>query len=217
MGRRARDEAARDLEVLPVEAEAPTTSLRPVWESLSPTRFPAREAFAVLRPPASAWETTGGVPPAGHDELWPTPAQGAAARPWPDCSVRRVLDVSFGAVRAVVDDVLGATAAVGGVVVRGAGRSSSDSDMDSDTAERRIAAGLRVQLCSVPVAVEVVVAPWSRTRTELRLELRGRRRLRIPRRYFDVADDVAERLRLGILAAVRQEPLVADRPPAVAS
>ena len=203
MGRRTRDEAWADLEVIPIELEVGRPSPCPPGN-----RFPAGDAFAVLKPPPSAWASGDGVPPAGHDELWPTPDE-VAARPWPDCSVRRVLDLPFVVVGGVLDGALRSVATTGRMTVRGCTRSCPD--------ERRVLAGLRVQTCSVPVSVEVVAAPWSRTRTEVRLELRGRRRLRLPRRYFDVADEVAERLRLAILGVAREEVLVAGRSRAVVS
>lgn len=60
----------------------------------------------------------------------------------------------------------------------------------------RLAGVLHVHRFGPPVPVEVVIEPWSSTRTELRLQVRTRRgRLRLPRRYFDAAHPVMIALR----------------------
>ena len=174
VGRRTHDEASTDLEALPVALLEADPAPAP--------RGPPVESFRVLQPPASAWRgQPAGAPPRRRDD------------PWPDCAVRRVVDLSFAAVAEAVD----ALATSGGeVVVRSpSGRSLLEARPDAgDTGERRLHGQLHPYPCSIPVGVELVLASWSETRTELRLELRARRRLRYSRRYFAAAHEAVDGL-----------------------
>jgi hypothetical protein len=71
----------------------------------------------------------------------------------------------------------------------------------------RIPGLLHVHRFRPPSSVELVVEVWSRSRTELRLQIRGHRsRVRYPRRYFDVAHPVMSALRDRIEARALNTP-----------
>jgi hypothetical protein len=59
--------------------------------------------------------------------------------------------------------------------------------------ELRLLGALHVGRCGRAVPVDVVLAPWSMSRSELRLQLR--RRSELPRHYFEVAHRVIDILR----------------------
>jgi hypothetical protein len=59
--------------------------------------------------------------------------------------------------------------------------------------ELRLRGALHVGRCGRVVPVEVVLAPWSTSMCELRLQLR--RRADLPKRYFEVAHHVIDHLR----------------------
>jgi len=60
----------------------------------------------------------------------------------------------------------------------------------------RLPAALPIRRCGPPEPVQLVIEPWSPRRTEVRLEIIHRHgRLRIPRRYFDVAHPSMSALR----------------------
>jgi hypothetical protein len=67
-------------------------------------------------------------------------------------------------------------------------------------AERSLLGRLHVPFHWRAVAVEVLVAPWSTARTELRLGMANNRRFHVPWRFFDAAHDVADVLRGELLA-----------------
>jgi hypothetical protein len=73
--------------------------------------------------------------------------------------------------------------------------------------EVRWRGALHVGRCGRVIAVEVVLAPWSTSTSELRLQLR--RRADLPRRYFAVAHRVMDSLR----AEVQRRAGLLMRPP----
>jgi hypothetical protein len=150
--------------------------------------------------------TPGGqLPPVGLDRarqrelLWAAGGE-AGSPPGPDRSVRRSLGLDFAVARAALVDVQLTTSAVP------AGRRASDprpgatgwlafADVPAVTTvdEIRLRGALHVGRCGGAIPVEVVLAPWSTSRSELRLQLH--RRSNLPGRFFDVAHRVMDELR----------------------
>jgi hypothetical protein len=175
------DEEVVLLEALPVAVADDGHAALPRRRS----RPSVREAFRLLTPPASAWATPPGRAVWGGSEAAPWPGAGwRERRAWPDCSVRRVLDLPFAEARASLLRL--------GLATVQAARAS--------TPECRVLLAVPVRHHVRAVAADVVVVPWSRARTEVRVELRPRRgrRLAVPRHWFDAAypllDDVAAAL-----------------------
>jgi hypothetical protein len=113
---------------------------------------------------------------------------GGVAPPWPDCSVRRL-------VSAPLPEVAVAVAAA--CVARWSRRLTvSALHALAGDGEVRMPGALQFRRGARPVPVELVVATWNVGVTELRLELRARRRrLAIPDAYFDVAHTAMDALR----------------------
>lgn len=65
--------------------------------------------------------------------------------------------------------------------------------------ERTLPGRLHVPFHWRAVSVDVLVAQWSATRTELRLGMANNRRFHVPWRFFDAAHDVADVLRSELL------------------
>lgn len=140
--------------------------------------------------------------PRGRYQLWPNPSP-RVPRPWPDCSVCRVVDVTFPLGHAAVTEFVrrlhktaaGRPGAV--VVVQGDSGWLVCTPADAVTREDewRLPCELHLHRFGRPRFVEVVLAPWSAVKSELRLELRSRRGLKIPPRYFTVAHAVMDKLR----------------------
>ena len=101
------------------------------------------------------------------------------APPWPDRSIRRVLD-------AAPDAACPAAARLW----------SHDA---GDGAEMRFPGRLRVHRWNRPTPVELVVAAWSESKTEVRLELRT---MHVPGGYFDRAHAVVDSLSAELSAAL---------------
>ena len=136
-----------------------------------------------------------------------------ATRAWPDRGVRRVLRVPFGPARIVlVDAVLGAVAVLAGATDRpGFGRLPAvrrlrlqDRPVFGADGDVTVRARLRVRWRLRPTRVDVFLGPWSRTRCELRVQLRPRRRhhLSVPQRFYDAAHPAADDLQVLIEAAL---------------
>ena len=67
--------------------------------------------------------------------------------------------------------------------------------------EQTVRARLRVAWHWPGVPVEVLLAPWSSWRSELRVGMAGRRRYAVPWRFFEAAHAVADGLRDALLEA----------------
>jgi hypothetical protein len=128
----------------------------------------------------------------GADEV------GSSSSSSPDCSVRRPLALELAAAQAALLDAQRTRCAARhdphSIGRRGSGWLEL-TDTASETPERelRLRGALHVGRCGRVVPVEVVLAPWSTSTCELRLQLR--RRADLPRRYFEVAQDVIDSLR----------------------
>lgn len=165
-----------------------------------PRRGPGRRLLEAWR---TLWLDRGRAPapvppPTGRAPPWPAEEDPwrRGGRPWPDLSVRRLVPGDAAGVGAALGRHLGAAGlAVGAGVATGAGRLALRGGPFWAGAESRIPAVLRPRHGVRGVAVELVVAPWSSTRTEIALQVVGGRRLRRPgRRYFEAAHAVADRL-----------------------
>jgi hypothetical protein len=131
--------------------------------------------------------------------LWGVAGEPTAAA-WPDCSVRRPLGLEYDVGRATLVDgrisrrvvpahPRGSAPGHGGrgwLALAAAGPVTTGDEV-------RWRGALHVGRCGRVVTVEVVLAPWSTSTSELRLQLRHRAEL--PRRYFDVAHGVMDSLR----------------------
>jgi hypothetical protein len=119
---------------------------------------------------------------------------------WPDPSVRRVLGFAFPVAHAALIDthvtlrtVHGGHQGSGGVRRRGGGwLELADTAAVTTQGECRLLGALQVGRFTRVVPVEVVLAPWSATRSELRFQLHHG--LSVPARYFDVAHQVLDNL-----------------------
>lgn len=106
--------------------------------------------------------------------LWPPP-------PWPDTAIHRFLDVRPERALAAATELWPDVAQTG-------------------TAECRVPAALHFHRIGRGVQVELVIAPWTRSTTEVRLELRT---LRVPPGYFDAAHNVADTVSAALLERAR--------------
>jgi hypothetical protein len=131
-----------------------------------------------------------------------------------DYTVRRIVEMSLaeaiGALGDVYCDLLAGRATHRGptALVR-TGAAVLAFAIDSGPVDEvwRIPGLLHVYRFRPPSSVELVVEVWSRSRTELRLQIRGHRsRVRYPRRYFDVAHPVMSALRDRIEAQALKTP-----------
>jgi hypothetical protein len=113
-----------------------------------------------------------------------------------------LLDVAFPEPCIVLSDLAGSAVRGGsGWLVFGPRGQTRIND------ECRYPGRLYVHRWARPVHVEVIIAMWSASRTELRLELRCERgALHIPTGYFDVAHSAVDRLREGIESRVGRSP-----------
>lgn len=134
-------------------------------------------------------------------------------RPWPDCSVRRIVEVTFPVAHAAVSEfvatLLDTPARHRGpaVMVRGDPGWLEFRPTDAVTRhdEWRLPGALHLHRFGRPTPVELVLASWSAARSELRLELRCRRGIsRVPPRYFDVAHAVMDELRSDVETMVEK-------------
>jgi hypothetical protein len=154
----------------------------------APPRFPPLpEGFRLLAPPTSA--RVG--PPAGprpRDLLWVDLAR-PPSRPSFDRSVHRLIDLPYAPTVAAVLDTHDQLPPQARLAFDLAHARAADGEL-------RLLGWLHVHRCGPPLAVDVVVQPWSRTRTDLWLQARCRRgRAGLPRRYFDVAHAAIDALR----------------------
>lgn len=118
-------------------------------------------------------------------EVWPD-REPFPGPPWPDRSIRRLVDVPFAISRTAPLDRR-VTVPHGSLVISGAESDGTD--------ERRRDGVVHTRCWQRPVAVELVMTPWSLTRTEVRLQLgRGLTSLHLPPHYFDVAHAVTDEL-----------------------
>lgn len=135
-------------------------------------------------------------------QLWPD-ASRRVPRPWPDPSVRRVVDVSFPVGLAAVIERLGqlldAPSGHRGPAVLMRGDSGwlacEPTNAVMSNGEWRLPGAVHVHRLARSAPVELVLAPWSARRSELRLEPRPRRGLAMSARYFIVAHAVMDDLR----------------------
>lgn len=133
----------------------------------------------------------------GAIEVWPDREQ-FPAPPWPDWSVRRFVEVPFAAASAVpLDERV--------VVPHGWLVLSAASSVSAE--ERRRDGTVHVRRWHRGVGVELVMAHWSATRTEVRLQLgSGLPSLHLPPHYFDVAHAVMDEIRAAIEAQTPVAP-----------
>lgn len=156
---------------------------------------PFPDAFRLLAPPPSAW-TTLRPRTRWRDQLWvdACPVVPPRPRPWPEGTVRRLVNVPFlVAVEALADALDEGDAA--GLTVRAAAGWAGPGEV-------RVPGDLHLhhfQRCGRPVRVEVVLEPWSTTRSDLRLQVVCRHRsIRLPRHYYDAAHDAIDVVRTRI-------------------
>lgn len=131
-------------------------------------------------------------------EVWPD-REPFPAPPWPDWSIRRLVDVPFAISRTAPLDRR-VTVPHGSLVI--------SRDGSAGTEERRRDGVVHLRCWQRPVPVELVMAPWSATRTEVRLQLgRELTSLHLPPHYFDVAHAVTDE----ICAAIEAQAPIAAR------
>lgn len=156
---------------------------------------PVREAFRVLAPPMSAWVDTP-RPTLVRGRLW---VDVAGLRPpvWSERDVRRLVLAPF---PLAVAALRGLGAAPSGWLVLDVAHDRRAAD------EYRAAGALHVHRGRPLVPVDVVLAPWSASRTELLVRPRLRRCAAPPSaRYFDVAHSAIDALRDAIEISCRDE------------
>jgi hypothetical protein len=137
-----------------------------------------------------------------------------------DCTVRRPVGLRFAVGRAALIEVQRARRRVParrpgrGVRRGGAGwLELNEGPAAAEEDEHRLRGALHVGRCGRAVPVEVVLAPWSTTRSEVRLQLY--RRVELPAHYFAAAHGVLDSLRDEIHATAfreRQGAVWHDRP-----
>jgi hypothetical protein len=144
---------------------------------------PVSEAFRVLAlPPCSL--TVVPTLERRRDPLWSEPDRRPPS-PWPDRSVRRLVDLPYDVAVVVLDELAHDKT------------TSFPFDCHATAAEeeRCFRGALRFHRGGRRMFVELVVARWSATRTELRLQPDGRRaRLSVPPRFFEMASAITDRL-----------------------
>lgn len=177
-----------ELDLLPVYFLDQAPSRRP--------RPPIPEAMRLLAPPASAWDCL--QPRVRHcDQLWIDPSS-PPKRPWSEGAVRRILDLPYPFALAALDAVFDDGPET--VLRDGSASLALATRLTRATAgECWIPGDLHVHRRARPVRVELVLEPWSRHRTDLRLQARCHRgTVRLPRHYYDAAHDVIDALRRAI-------------------
>lgn len=158
-----------------------------------PWRRPLPEAFRLLAPPAAAFDQ--GAPRSRlRYQLW-VDAAPSPRRPWTEGAVRRLVDLPF----TTALDALAELLSDGPETILRDGSAwlaLTPGRARATGAECWIPGALHVHRCGRPVRVELVLEPWSSTRTDVRLQVRcARGTTHLPRRYYDVAHDVIDAVR----------------------